>query len=353
MRNIKTRSGMRVFHIEKVVQALEQCYGLRAERIEPIAYGIWEEPFAVWAAPAGSGPAERFFAKRYRCQRGLAVMQRGLSLSQELRAVGFPAPRVIAPRDGSSIPGAELVANYGDERYILTEWAEGRTYSPGELPLACARPMGALLGRLHRLLGRGGEESWAYPTPAEAIAQVGGLLARYQGESDPFAAEGRAILTEQVDLLAALPSDFHESLPRPQIQGGCFNSFWIEQVLFHPDGSVAALVDWTDGAGRRWYLIDDIVVGIHLSALDRAATAEYVAGYQSENPLPRSEWVAAAADLTYGHLASINFLGSWLERPYRRMADWERSSERWHRAVPVRFRERELWLETILRGAGY
>lgn len=279
-------------------------------------------------------------------------MQRGLALSQELRAEGFPAPRVIAPRAGFGIPGADLVALFG-ERYILTEWVEGRTYYPGELPLAGARPMGALLGRFHRRLGRGGEETWAYRSPAAAIAQISELLAGYERETEPFAGVARAILTEQVDLLGALPSDFHDSLPKPQIQGGCFNSFWIEQVLFRPDGSVAALVDWTDGAGGRGYLIHDIVVGIHLSALDRVATAEFVAGYQSENPLPRSEWEAAAAHLTYGHLASINFLGGWLYDPMRRMPERDATTELWHRAVPIRFRERELWLETILRGAGY
>lgn len=280
-------------------------------------------------------------------------MQRGLALSQELRAEGFPAPGVIAPRAEFGVPGAELIALYGEERYILTEWVEGKTYYPGELPPACARPMGALLGLFHRRLGRGGHATWAYRSPAKALEQVGGLLARYEGESEPFAAVAREILTEQVDLLAALPSDFHEHLPKPQLQGGCFNSFWIEQVLFHPDGSVAALVDWTDGAGGRGYLINDICVGIHLSALDREATAAFVAGYQSENPLPRPEWEAVAAELTYGHLASINFLGGWLDDPMRRMPERDATTELWHRTVPVRFRERDLWLEAILRGAGF
>lgn len=327
--------------------ALKQAYGLHVQRAEQIAYGIWEEPFAVWTDQG------RFFAKRYRRVRGLAGMQRGLALSQELRAEGFPAPKVIAPRSEFAIPGADLVALFDDERYIVTEWIEGQTYYPGELPLACAGPMGALLGRLHRRLGPGGEGAWAYRSPSEAIDQISGLLVRYQEQTEPFAAAARAILTEQLDLLDTLPFDFHEFLPKPQIQGGRFNSFWVEQLLFQPDGSVAALVDWTDGAGGRGYLIDDISLGIHLSALDREATAAYVAGYQRENPLPRSEWEALAAELTYGYLASINYLGGWLDIPMRRMPERDATTELWHRAVPVRFRERELWLKTILQAAGW
>lgn len=333
------------FAIERLAAALRQCYGVEMERAERISYGIWEEPFRVWTSEG------LLFAKRFRRRRELAEMQRGLALSQELLAAGFPAPRLLAPLQGQALPDAQWIAGFGDERYILTEWVEGRSYYPGELPLACARPMGALLGRLHRMLGPGGEDTWRYRSVTRALEEVRALLARYQGEPAPFAAVAREVLTEQAELLAALPTDFHEQLPVPHFVGGRFGAFWIEQLLFQPDGEVAALVDWTDGAGHRGYWVGDLSLGIHLGALDRAATTEYVAGYQRENPLPRSEWEALAAEVTYGHLASVNFLGGWLDSPLRRSIGRDETSELWHRNVPLRFRERELWLEAILKGA--
>lgn len=105
--------------------------------------------------------------------------------------------------------------------------------------------------------------------------------------------------------------------------GICFNSFWVEQILFHSDGRVAALVDWADGAGRPRALGQ---TGIHLSALDTEGIAAFVQGYQSENPLPEHEWRAVAAEVCYGHLASTNFLEGWLHSPYRRMEQWEQTS---------------------------
>ncbi|MGE5674150.1 MAG: hypothetical protein ACM3XM_09700, partial [Mycobacterium leprae] len=94
-----------------------------------------------------------------------------------------------------------------------------------------------------------------------------------------------------------------------------------------------------DGAGKVRPWADDLDCCIHLSALEIDAIGAFVAGYQSENPLPEHEWRAVAAQLCYGHLASTNFLAAWLSRPYRRMADWEQTAELWHRLVPARFRQ--------------
>jgi hypothetical protein len=130
----------------------------------------------------------------------------------------------------------------------------------------------------------------------------------------------RCVLLEQIGLLESLPGDFARVLPRPALFGPCFGSFWVVQLLFQPDGQVAALVDWTDGAEESDFWADDIVTGIHLSALSLDTIAAYAAGYQTEHPLPESEWRAVTAKLCYGHLASNNFWGGWLTQSYRRLA---------------------------------
>jgi Ser/Thr protein kinase RdoA (MazF antagonist) len=324
-----------------LARALQQEYGLSFDRAERIDFGIWEESFAVWT-DHGQVYAKRFLRK----DRQNDHMLRGLRLSEALRAQGFPAPRVIPTIAGDLLAAAE------GERYQVTEWLSGQTYHPGALPPQCAAPMGALLGTFHRLCGREtAATAYTYPKRDTAVAQCQQLLARYRQHAEPFALVAQAVIEEQILLLQTLPMDVDAQLPTPQYCGPCFNSFWIEQILFHPSGQVAALVDWTDGAGKVGFWVDDVDTGIHLSALGLTEIEAFVAGYQSENPLPETEWRALAAALCYGHLASTNFLGGWFKSPYRRMGDWEQTAELWHSLVPIRFKRQDEIAAAVLQGA--
>ncbi|HEY3365900.1 MAG TPA: phosphotransferase [Symbiobacteriaceae bacterium] len=327
--------------VERLARALAHAYGLVLDRADRIDFGIWEESFSIWTDQG------RLFAKRFlRKARKTDDMLRGLRLSESLRAQGFPAPRVIPAHTG------DLIAFVESERYQVTEWVDGECYHPGDLPLRCATPMGALLGRFHRLSGSQASTSYTFAGRNTALAQCRQALERYREHAEPFARVAEAVLEEQIALLQTLPADFHERLPVPGRRGPCFNSFWVEQLLFHREGQVAALVDWTDGAGRVGFWVDDLDTGLHLSALGVDAIARFVAGYQSENPLPETEWRALSAVLCYGHLASTNFLSGWFDRPYRRMQDWEQTAERWHRLVPVRFRRYPEIEAAVLQAAG-
>lgn len=308
---------------------LQQYYGLRVREATHIDYGMWEESFRV------ETDRGRFFAKRFmRKDRKLDVMIHGLELSERLRLQGFPTPRLVPTRDG------DLLAHHEGERYQVTEWVEGQGYRAGRIPPAAVAAMGALLGRFHRLTGPAEPqpEDW-FESPVEAAGRCEALLARYAGRPEPFAAFAREVLQEQVAVLRTLPRDFHVSLPAPALGGHIYNSFWVEQVLFKPDGQVAALVDWTDGTGRVGYWAGDLDCAIHVSGLDHEATLLFAKAYQAENPLPPSEWRVVAALLCYGHLASTNFLSSWLTRPYRRMDGWEETSMVWHGQILPRFRQ--------------
>lgn len=346
--------------MQQLARVLQEHYGLKLETAGRIDFGIWEESFAI-----GTNRGQ-LYAKRFRRKdRPLESMLRGLELSQLLQAQGFPAPRLLRTHSGA------LLAEADGERYQVNEWVDGQTYHPGELPDASAGPMGGLLGRLHRMLAaldgapRGGgagsqgagsraaePQAPAFPTPAAAAARCRELALKYAGHSEPFAQAAAGILLEQGALLETLPDTYHEGLPAPTECGACFHSYWVEQLLFQPDGQVAALVDWTDGAGKPGHWVDDLFLGIHLSALTPAQTAAYVAAYQAEHPLPRHEWQALAAALCYGTLASTNFLGAWFGRPYRRMADWEKTALLWHGQIPERFRQRTVWERLILQAAG-
>ncbi|MED1918103.1 hypothetical protein P4V64_22600 [Bacillus thuringiensis] len=82
---------------DRVREAVKNHYQLDVERIERIAYGLWEESFSVWTS------SQRYYVKRFyakwRLQARYEEMLTGLTLSQELRRKGFPAqlsPRGIA-----------------------------------------------------------------------------------------------------------------------------------------------------------------------------------------------------------------------------------------------------------------
>lgn len=324
--------------MEALTRVLADAYGLGACRVEPIDYGIWEENFSVRT------PKERLFAKRFwRRDRRRDMMLSGLHLGQTLLARGIPAPRLVWTMAGDALAEADGAI------YQVAEWIEGRSYHPGELPPRAAGPLGSLLGKLHRLLGPGNvAPARPLPPPHAAAEQCRALLRRYRGRQEPFAATARAILQEQIVLLETVPAALVEHLPRPRLGGPCFNAFWVEQVLFRPDGEVAALVDWTDGAGVPACWVNDLDTCIHLTVFDRPGLAAFVAGYQAEHPLPESEWRALAAGLCYGHLASTNYLPAWLDRPYRRMAHWEALATLWHGQIPDRFRARADVEATIL-----
>lgn len=324
--------------MEQLALVLREHYGLTLHTATHIDYGMWEESFRIETDQG------RFFAKRFmRKDRPSEGMLRGIHLSQQMRAQGFPAPRVVPSRTG------ELLAEVNGERYQVTAWAEGRTYHPGELPPEAVGPMGALLGRLHRLLGPGEvPPAEVLPAPGGALRRCQALLERYADRPEPFAAVAREVLESQIALLWRLPIDMNEGLPRPRLGGRVFNSFWVEQVLFQPDGSVSALIDWTDGAGKSGYWCGDLDCAIHLSALDLPAARVFMEGYLSENPLPADERAALVAELCYGHLASTNFLAGWFARPYRRMADWEATAALWHRQVVPRFLAWKEWESALV-----
>ncbi len=323
--------------LDKLKAALREAYGFHAQQVERIAYGLWEESFSVWTREKRYY-VKRFYAK-WRLQTRYPDMLKGLALSQELRQKGFPAPALILTIDN------DWLANVDGETYQVNEWVDGCCYHPGELQEDEARAMGGLLARFHCQFERAepSAKMLPYVTPAVAIHTCEELRLRYESAKGAFPSYVRSLLAQQILLLKSLPSNFTENLPTATLSGPCFHSFWVEQVIFQPNGQIAALVDWTDGAGKPGLWAQDIVTGIHLSALNETAIIAFCSGYQNANRLPKNEWKAVFTMLCYGHVASTNFLDSWLVKHNRRMEHWEKIAKEWTCIVPQRFiRWREL-----------
>lgn len=328
--------------MEKVIDAINKAYGLKITEIEKIEYGLWEESFKIRTS------SDIYYAKRFwrkdRIKNRYDEMVRGLELSQVLRAKGFPAPELILTKD------KKILAHVEDETYEVTEWVEGSTYHPGELPLKGAYSMGSLLGKFHSFF----EFNDRYKTlelhnPLESVEKFKSLLLKYETISGEFARMARQVLSEKINILESLSSDFLNSKTIKSRFGNTYNSFWVEQIIYNNKMEVAALIDWTDGAGREGYLADDIDCGLHLSALTKDGIVEFCRGYQELNPMTKEEWEAVINLFIYKHLNDTWIYESWLNKHNRRMEHWEKIASIWDAQIPIRFHQRKEIKESIMK----
>jgi len=183
------------------------------------------------------------------------------------------------------------LAHVEDETYEVTEWIDGCTFHPGELPLAGAYSMGSLLGKFHSFFEFNNQyKTLKVPNPLESVEKFKILLSQYETISGEFTDVAKQVLWEQISILESLPSDFLNGMTNKSRFGTTYSSFWVEQIIFNNKLEVSALIDWTDGAGRVGCLADDIDCGLHLSALNKDGIIAFCKGYQNFNPMTKDEW---------------------------------------------------------------
>ncbi|AGK95706.1 phosphotransferase [Clostridium pasteurianum] len=330
--------------MERIINALYKAYGLQITKVKNIEYGLWEESFEVWTL------TEKFFAKRFwkkdRIETRHDEMLRGLLLSQELRANGFPVPELIFTKNKMPL------AHIDGETYEVTEWVEGNTFHPGELPKEGAYSMGCLLGKFHSFFQV--DKQYKYlelPSPLAAIQKCKKLLCQYEHFSGKFADNAKQVLSEQIEILELLPRDFLQGMITMSRVGLTFNSFWVEQIIFNDKFEVNALIDWTDGAGRIGCWAGDIDTALHISAFDKDAIVQFCRGYQNFNYLTKEEWESVFNLTCYKHLCDTWIFDSWVKKYNRRMEHWENITIKWSIQVPIRFYQWREIKELVLQFA--
>lgn len=327
--------------MEKVINALNKAYGLKVVGIEKIEYGLWEESFQIRTS------SNKYYAKRFwkkdRIKNKYQEMLQGLELSQLLRAKGFPIPELILTIDKKPL------AYVDDETYEVTEWIDGCSFHPGELPLEGTYSMGSLLGRFHSFFEFNNQyKTLEFAKPLESIKKLKILLSKYEVVSGEFSNMASQVISEQISILESLPSDFLNTMTNKSRFGTTFNSFWVEQIIFNNKLEVSALIDWTDGAGSVGCLAGDIDCGIHLSALKKEGIVEFCKGYQEFNPMSKNEWESIIDYFVYKHLNDTWIYESWLNKYNRRMDHWEKIAAKWSAQVPIRFYQWREIKESIL-----
>jgi len=306
--------------------ALKENYSLDYLDSERIQYGLWEENYRVETLQG------TFFVKRFwrevRLERSYPEMVDGLILSQDLRQVGIPAPLLIKDKAG------QVLSKHGERTYQVNEWLEGRTYRPGDLPDQAAYQMGRLLGELHLKMNPTLESSRLDPLDLNQAYK-----AKLSHETDLKAGlidEEDLVLSHFYGQLEALRGHFHKDLRPKSYRGRVYNSFWVEQVMFDENDQVKGLIDWTDGAGRQGYLIQDIDTAIFVSAFKTQAIVAFARGYQEVLPMALEDWMDLIEYTCIHHLANEWIYTSWLKQTCNRYDHWKTMAKRWLEAVDYR-----------------
>jgi hypothetical protein len=288
--------------VNAVTEALRRAYGLSVTELTPLEGGYVHQ---VWRAGA-------HVVKLYRGEAwGPAAVGPTLTVQAYAAASGHPVPDVLRPAHGAGAAGRDgtlgtgaPVADWlaplegGISWIAVMAFASGRKAAPGEMTPAMAREAGRTLGRLHRTLAE-------LPVPdgspfATTSAKVAERTARLQAEALAQANpdEGDRLAMEvcqwRLDLLERYQVESERYAGDPvQIVHG---DYYPGNLLFGPDGTVAAVLDWDfSGARPRGLEVARAAVETGLvpaegpGRLDQALVQAFLGGYTAEQPLPADQ----------------------------------------------------------------
>jgi len=223
----------------------------------------------------------RYVLRGYR-HRDRAPVEREHAVIAHVRQHGVPAIAPLPLRSGDTILDLQ------DRRYALFPSAPGRQFRKGELGMAEARAMGAILAQVHQAL-RSLPERWATRRSfavdhANTIARLDMLEAVIRGRTDgnPVHSSALARLMVQRRWITALSPaaavDFG-GLDQQVLHGD-----FQETNLFFADGQVSAVIDWdqTYVAPRGW----EVVRTLHYAfGFAPALCRSFLAAYRRALPL--------------------------------------------------------------------
>ena len=232
-----------------------------------------------------------------------------LGLLEHLRAVGYPAPRIVPTRAGG------LYTIGADGSFcLMTEWISGSHFDPAS-PAHLAEA-GRALGRFHRAVAGFAPETVPEPKLSLADAAVQGPLAldavvRIAGdlngpETLPAVASAREAL---VEAFATVPAAIPPDLARSVIHG----SYGGSALLYEGD-HLRAVLDY-DRAAWDWRSLDLAYSAKSFARegsdrsggalLDPARCRAYLRAYLTEHPVPASELQAVPAVMAAQRLIKV------------------------------------------------
>lgn len=219
----------------RLADAVTTHYALDVRSLSRIAKGMGT---TNWRVCTSTGD---YFLKQYPPDADVAGEVAALELSQEARAAGVSAPRVILSSTGEFVRAEDGLA------FALLEYLPGTT-SGGVLSRSELEQAGTTLGRLHALLRNRRElretaEAWLALDMGRKRAAFARYLSIIEGRAEPDAFDRRTafllrrrleLLPKVAALLASLPP-----LARQVVHG----DYGASNLLFR-DGVLAAVIDF-------------------------------------------------------------------------------------------------------------
>jgi homoserine kinase type II len=254
------------------------------ESLEALAAGSVNSNFSVRTA----GPEGRRLFLRVYEERDRSGAEAETAMVERLSAAGVPSAPPVRRRDGG------LVSELRGKPAALFAWRLGTSRCGAQVTLGDARAVGAALARVH--VAGGGE---AREPSRFGYDDLCARLDRVAASGDPRFAPSVPGLR---DALASAHASRPSGLPRGLIHGDLFR----DNVLWAPDGSLAALLDF-ESASDGTFAYDLMVtvlawcVGDDLDIERARAMRE---GYERVRPLEDRERRDLAAE---GAFAALRF----------------------------------------------
>ena len=285
---------------------------------------------ALEGVPAGSVNSNyalttdrgRWFVRLYE-EQGADGAAREAALLARLAARGVPTPPPLIRRDGGQIGEAE------GRPVAIFPWRIGGMRCQASVAAHDAERVGAALAKVH--VAGGGESPAAGRFRPEDLRE---RIARIERDAPAELAAEAGPLRASLDAIASRRSAI---IPHGLVHGDLFR----DNVLFGPDGEVAALLDF-ESASAGTFVFDLMVTLLAWcvgASFDAALARAMVRGYASVRPLDAAEQAAAHAEASFAALRfTITRITDYAMRPPegRVMKDWRRFADRlrWLEATP-------------------
>lgn len=269
------------------VKALDQllgAHGLRRHgQPRPVEGSVLNHNYCVETA------AGRRFVRLHKANR---TRER---LLREHRAMAWAAGQGLPVHPPLAAEGGETLIALGGVLGAVYSWLAGRHLSRGAILPAQSAALGAMQGRLHRVLagyhdpdlapgGTGG--SWDTGASIAMLSRVDDLIRYYPAHSE-WTLEVQGGLRTQLGLLesgvARPSSDFARIATQP-----AHGDYHERNVLFDDGGKVAAVVDW-EMVGLLPPVFEVLRAVSFSLLMEPSLLAAYLEGYRREASLPADD----------------------------------------------------------------
>jgi homoserine kinase type II len=209
----------------------------------------------------------------------------------EADIVSWLAARGVPTPQPHRTPSGAAFADWNGQLASLFPWVAGRTLARAELTPGHGAAVGRALGRMHLAGADHPDRRPGLYTPEE----IDRRLARIAALGRPELAEAVAILVPELKALAA---QRHPDLPVGIIHGDLF----VDNVLFHEDGRLSALIDFEQASwGRLAYDVAVTVLAFGFGTDDFRpdVTRAFLEAYAAVRRPTREERAAFGAELRF------------------------------------------------------